>query len=401
MDDRVAAQRDRRAFRSRRTPRFPWREGNEFELLIDGPRFVPAVLEAIHQARRDVLIEMYLIASGAAVTQRIDALLAARARDVDVRLLLDDFGVLELNRVDRQRLIDGGVSIVYFNPLRYGKWWRSLLRNHRKLLLVDGKQAFVGGAGITDEFADGRWHETLVRIQGPCVADWYTVFERSWRRWAPRASAACSWSSDAGAAGGRRGRVSVSGQWGSGTLQRDFIERIHISEHCIWMATAYFVPSWKLRHALRYGARKGLDVRLLLPGPVTDHPGVRHAGRRFYKHLLRAGVRVFEYQPRFLHSKVMLCDDWVSLGSSNMDRWNLRWNLEGNQEVIDGVFVEQVRAMFETDFRDAEEVTLQDWLKRPWRQRVLEWCWGRVDFWLDEIGRRLWQKIREKGKDKR
>ena len=131
-----------------------------------------------------------------------------------------------------------------------------------------------------------------------------------------------------------------------------------------------------------------MDVRLLLPGRHTDHPAIRHAGRRFYSSLLRHGVRIFEYQPRFLHAKTLLCDQWVSIGSSNFDRWNLRWNLEANQEVDDPGFAGSVRAMFETDLKASVEIDKEQWQRRRWITRLREHLWGRVDMWLDNLGRR-------------
>jgi len=117
---------------------------------------------------------------------------------------------------------------------------------------------------------------------------------------------------------------------------------------------------------------------LLLPGPFTDHPSVRHMGRRYYQSLLRHGVRIFEYQPRFSHLKLLLCDDWVSLGSSNADAWNYRWNLEANQEAQDPDLAEQVETMLQEDFARSLEIDLADWLRRPWHRRWPEWFWGRV-----------------------
>jgi phosphatidylserine/phosphatidylglycerophosphate/cardiolipin synthase-like enzyme len=117
---------------------------------------------------------------------------------------------------------------------------------------------------------------------------------------------------------------------------------------------------------------------LLLPGPLSDHPGVRHIGSRYYERLLRDGVRIFEYQPRFNHSKVLLCDDWLSIGSSNADRWNYRWNLEANQELRDGAVIERVRQLFKEDFSYCTEFDYQHWRVRPRFRRLLEWFWGKV-----------------------
>jgi phosphatidylserine/phosphatidylglycerophosphate/cardiolipin synthase-like enzyme len=161
------------------------------------------------------------------------------------------------------------------------------------------------------------------------------------------------------------------------------INRIRGAEKRVWIATAYFIPSWKIRRLLRQAAHRGIDVRLLLPGPRTDHPAVRHAGRRFYGRLLQNGVRIFEYQPRFLHAKLLLCDEWLSVGSSNIDRWNLRWNLEANLECLGGQVVKQAEALFNQDFEQCEEIKLEAWRERPWRRRLLEWFWGKIDQWLE------------------
>ena len=153
--------------------------------------------------------------------------------------------------------------------------------------------------------------------------------------------------------------------------------------------TACFVPLGRLLRALRLAARRGVDVRLLVPGPETDHPSIRYAGRRHFYPLLRAGVRIFEYQPRFLHAKVLLCDGWVSLGSSNVDRWNLRWNLEGNQEIEDSLFAHDVRELFENDLQDSTECVLQDWRSRSWVGRWQEWFWGHVEGLIEKLSELL------------
>jgi cardiolipin synthase len=186
---------------------------------------------------------------------------------------------------------------------------------------------------------------------------------------------------------GMSGRVAVSASLREQDIRRSLFNRVRAAGRRVWISTAYFVPSRKLLRALKRAARRGVEVRLLLPGPYTDHPAVRHAGRRFYGGLLRAGVRVFEFQPRFLHAKSILCDNWASVGSSNFDRWNLRWNLEANQEVDDPRFAVSVQAMFEDDFRDSLEIRHEDWQRRGWRPRIREQLWGRVDMLLDSLGR--------------
>ncbi len=139
---------------------------------------------------------------------------------------------------------------------------------------------------------------------------------------------------------------------------------------------------------MKHAAKSGVDVRLLLPGPITDHPGVRYISHRLYGRLLKNGIRIYEYQPRFFHAKTVLCDDWVTIGSSNFDRWNLRWNLEANQEVIDEVLARQVKQMFEQDFSNSVEYTVENWQQRSSRlSRLLQWFWKKVEIFSQKIGR--------------
>ena len=371
--------------------RFPWRAGNRFVIHSDGEAFFPVMLDAVRNARSHVLLEMYLVESGAVTGRFVDALCAAARVGVAVYLLLDDFGVRGLSRFDRQRLAAAGVDIAFYNPVRYAKYRRNLFRDHRKLLLVDGEVAFAGGTGLADEFDRGtlgrrRWHEVMVEIRGPCVADWQALFVDNWREWsrAPLELPPPAYTADPG---NQLGRLACSEIGRPVEVKRSVLNRIQRAKHRLWIATAYFIPSWKIRRALRRAARKGVDVRLLLPGPRTDHPAVRYAGRRFYGRLLRQGVRIYEYQPSVLHAKMVLSDTWVSIGSSNIDRWNLRWNLEANQELDDAEAAAEVASLFRLDFAQSLEFHHEEWQRRPWRPRLMEWFWGTVDVWLERYTR--------------
>ncbi len=378
----------------RRSPtskyRFPWRGGNRFQLLIDGVQFFPHMLKAIEDAHDYVLLEFYLFESGTVASRFIDALVAAAGRGVDVWVMLDDFGARGLSRSDRTRLRSGGVHLAFYNPLYIGKWLKNLARDHRKLLLVDGTMVFVGGTGIADEFDPtdmpaSRWRETVVMGAGPVIADWQTLFIESWERHTGEPLQLVRVPSEISDER-VQGRVTLMRGRSQQGVKRDLLRHVRAAEHRVWFSTAYFIPPRRIRRALRRAARRGVDVRLLLPGPHTDHPAVRVAGRRFYAALLRSGVRIFEFQPRVLHSKVSLCDSWVSIGSSNIDRWNLRWNLDANQAIDDQEFADQVRDMFESDFAQTIEYTYQDWMRRPWRVRAGERLWGLVDMVLNSVG---------------
>ncbi len=367
----------------------PWRSGNEFFLLKDGHIFYPRMLETIDTALHYVLLEMYLFESGNVGGLFIDTLCRTAKRGIIVCLLLDDFGSRTLNRADRQRLTAGGVSLCFFNPLRYGKWLKNLHRNHRKLLIVDGQIAFTGGAGITDAFSpdyhpDDFWRETMLEISGPVVADWQHAFEALWRGegnpFLPNLHH-FSRHSDLDIAG----RVTLLQPPERRGVIGSLIKRMRRAKKRIWIETAYFIPTWKIRRAMKKAARAGIDVRLLLPGARTDHPPVRRISQRYYQPLLRNGVKIYEFSPRFMHSKIMLCDDWVSMGSSNLDRWSLRWNLEANQEVNDADFAESVKQLLESDFLESREITYHTWTRRRWHLRFLENFWMSVMVWTEYL----------------
>jgi phosphatidylserine/phosphatidylglycerophosphate/cardiolipin synthase-like enzyme len=364
--------------------RFPWRSGHRFQLLVDGREFYTAMLNRIALAERYVLLEMYLFESGRIADRFIDALIEAGQRGVQVYLLLDAFGSLWLRKQDRQRLVEASIQLCFYNPLKTLRMHRNLFRNHRKLLVVDGLVAYSGGAGITDAFdpaeaPNGFWHEAMIEVSGPNVADWEVLFSESWQRWADTPLEIAAPAETPLFAGGPAGRVVVHGHaMRPSEIVRSYVNYIRRAKERVWLATAYFVPPWKLRRALRYSARHGTDVRLMLPGPHTDVPGVRHMSSRYYERLMRNGIRVFEYQPRFLHAKVLLCDDWLSIGSCNADRWNYRWNLEANQEVKDPVLISKMARLFEADFAHCEEFDYELWRRRPWYQKLREDLWGQV-----------------------
>jgi cardiolipin synthase len=377
----------RRETQQSTTSAWPWRPGNEFGFLDDGARFFARMLESIGTARAYVLLEMYLVTSGIIATRFVTALVQARARGVRVCALFDGFGALGLKRADRGRLLAAGVELRFFNPLQLRNRLRNFRRDHRKLLLVDGRIAFVGGAGLADEFASGTageppWREIMLQIAGPVVADWQRAFADTWRRCGEELALAPP-PLAAALADGASGRLALSEARQRSALANDVLRRLYAAGERAWVMSAYFVPSRRFRQALRRAARRGVDVRLLVPGARTDHPWVRQAARRFYGKLLRNGVRIFEYQPRMLHAKMILCDEWVSIGSSNLDRWSFRWNLEANQEIADRRVSDAAAALFVADFAASMELSRRYWRERAWLDRRRENIAGVLDRWLD------------------
>ncbi|MFG6665965.1 phosphatidylserine/phosphatidylglycerophosphate/cardiolipin synthase family protein [Halomonas sp. HNIBRBA4712] len=361
-----------------------WREGNRFTLLPEAARFLPDMLAALESAEHYILVELYLMESGTLADRLSQALVDACSRGVAVYLLLDGFGAMKLSREDQARLMQGGVALAFFNPLGLHSLTRNLSRDHRKIVVVDGQVAYTGGFGAVDEFL-AAWYEIAVRVQGPAVADWEALFRRLWRsrfthhaKSSPRPVLAPRRAPpffDDGAPG----RVMPARGYRYQAIRRSLHGRVRGAQTRLWLCTPYFVPTFSLRRKLARAAGRGVDVRLLLPGHKHDHPGVRYAGQRFYQALLKAGVRIFEFQPTFIHAKFVLVDDWVSIGSCNFDHWNLHYNLEANQEIRSPGMAGEVQALFERNFAESHEVDARAWAARPWTQRVREWLYGFLD----------------------
>jgi phosphatidylserine/phosphatidylglycerophosphate/cardiolipin synthase-like enzyme len=374
-----------------RLANWPWREGNAFRLMDSNDRYFERMIQVIDDSRSSVLLEMYLVQSGVLASRFVEALARAAQRNVRVRMLLDGFGSLKLGPADRRRLTEAGVDLRFYNAIDLRKRLHNFLRDHRKLMVVDGSVAFVGGIGLTDEFgvAGPRgwpWRDLVLEIHGPVVTDWQHAFARTWRRSGTELDVEIL-QVEPVEGEGARARVVLSEAWYRSELANAVSRRIGSARQRSWIMSAYFVPSRRFRKALRRAARRGVDVRLLVPGPLTDHPWVRHAARRFYGKLLRSGVRIYEYQSRVLHGKMTVCDDWVSVGSSNLDRWSFKWNLEANQEVENTLFAQFAAAVFEGDCSQSLELDRRRWSRRAWLGRLQENLAGALDRWLER-----WQR---------
>jgi cardiolipin synthase len=368
------------------TGAWPWRKGNRFVLLSDSGQYFERMLQSIEGASGYVLLEMYLVESGIIAGRFVEALGRAARRGVRVCVVFDGFGSLKLAAGYRRSLRDAGVRLRIFNPVRLRTTLQNFLRDHRKLLLVDGRSAFVGGVGLTDEFAmpgplGQPWRDLVVEITGPVVGDWQRAFERIWRRTGGESDIPNPPPSLE--LGGADGRVALSEARERSVLANGVVRRIDAARSRAWIMSAYFVPSRRFRKALRRAARRGVDVRLVVPGPLTDHPWVRQAARRYYGKMLRSGVSIFEYQPRMLHAKMIISDDWVSVGSSNLDRWSFKWNLEANQEVLNADFASLAAAVFENDCAQSELLSRRSWPRRAWLDRLQERIAGALDRMLD------------------
>ena len=367
---------------------FAWRGGGHFRLLVDGPKYFTRMLEAINCACQTVDLELYLLEPGHCASALLQALTEASARGVQVRCVFDGFGSLSIGQT-LSTLGKAGVAVRLYNPLRWQRGLNNLYRDHRKLLIVDQQCAFIGGMGATDRFWQptpdpAQWHEVMVEARGAVVQDWHSLFDQQWYAClnAPVAKlGALTIKPPPRPQHASHGWARVA--YADGAQHRDILvaltDALRHATSCIWLATPYFLPTWQVRRLLRKAAKRGVDVRLLLTGRHTDNPPVRYAGQRYYAKLLKAGVRIFEYQPRFLHLKMVLVDEWVSIGSCNFDHWNLHFNLDANIETLDASLRQEVAALFAKDFTQSLEITYPHWRARPWRVRVKQKLWGALE----------------------
>lgn len=370
--------------------------GNRAGILVDGPATHAAMFAAIAQARDHVNIESYIIEDDGPGRELAELLLRKRAEGVRINLIFDGWGSWRTPARYFEKLKEAGVALVEFNPvnpLRHPVAWSLHLRDHRKLLVVDGRVAFIGGVNISRVYASSStqrsrdalegWRDTHVRIEGPVVADLQQLFLDHWRASSRRPPQPATYFPALGVAGSERIAVTAceAGRRRN-PIYRALLTAIDGAEHSISVTSAYFVPTRRLLRRLVAAARRGVDVRLALPG-VSDVWGPLAAGRATYGRLLAAGVRIFERHDAMLHAKSVVVDGvWSTVGSSNMDWRSLLHNAEANVVVVDRDFGRRMEELFEHDIRASREVTLDRWTGRAWTSRVGEWMARKLEFML-------------------
>ena len=356
------------------------RPGNRVHLLEDGARAYPRMLEAVARAERSVYLETYIFADDS-VGQRFAKALAARARDgLEVRVLYDAVGSQETPRDFFGWMRSQGVRVVEFNPIpRLLFGFRFRRRNHRKLLTVDGRVAFLGGMNISREYAppgEGGlgWRDTQVEIKGPVVTDLLRTAQEVWCRQArcaklPPPAADILPPQERGIPARVLSSHRFKSRWEIGRHYRWALR--HARER-VWIANPYFLPSGRFQRDLRRAARRGADVRLLVPSR-SDVPPALLATRHLFTRLLKWGVRIFEWPGPMMHAKTAVIDGaWVTVGSYNIDHLSLVHNFELTSILLDRGFGAEVEAMFERDFARSGEVKADAWKGRGWTRKLLE-----------------------------
>jgi cardiolipin synthase len=357
----------------------PLSEGNKVDLLRNGVQIFPAMLSAIKASRRTINLEFYIYWDGE-IGRTFASVLAERARaGVKVNVILDAVGSATMSPDLVQFLQRNGISVEWYHPLRWYTLSRANHRTHRKLLIVDGEVGFCGGVGIADLWlgdaeTKDHWRDTVVRVEGPAVTQMQFAFMDNWVKSRGELLTGLDYFPQVEKRGTCLAQVLKSSpSEGSSAVKLMYIVSIVSAQKSIYLSSAYFIPDPDTRRALEGAVRRGVDVRVIVPGEFTDVPIVRHAGRFYYNRLLRRGIRLFEYQPTMMHAKTMVVDGiWSTIGSSNFDERSFRLNDEVNVNIYDAGIAAQMEQMFFEDLARSEEVEPRSWVKRPWLDRVKE-----------------------------
>jgi phosphatidylserine/phosphatidylglycerophosphate/cardiolipin synthase-like enzyme len=369
--------------RSLRAP-FPFVPLDRTELHVEASSTWKRLLEDIASARHEVLFENYIFVDGAAADALLHAFQAAAANGAQLKVLVDGAGSHAMSEDLRQRLAVVAEFRV-FHPLRWTDLFlnfrkRIMTRTHRRIVLIDGAIAWTGGLAICDAWwpqGNTPNRETMLRLTGAIVGQFQTAYFSLWNA----GSAPLPPSRTQRPPHSHEQRLLPQKAIALSCFRRTLRSRIGKARHRAWIATAYFIPPLRLRRALRFAAGRGVDVRLLLPGPnLHDHPAVRLASRRYYAKLLKNGVRLFEYQPSFQHAKAAVFDDeWTLIGTPNLDRWSYLANYEIAVDSKDVPLASQLHEAFERDFEACREITWEMWKARPLWSRFQESFFGIFD----------------------
>jgi cardiolipin synthase A/B len=357
--------------------------GNKVDILTNGSQFYPAMLEAIRSATRSVNMELYIFQPGRIANEFIAALSDRARNGVNVTIVVDAIGSFSLWGRPVRRLRKAGCRIASYQSLRWYSLARFNNRTHRELLIVDGRIAFAGGAGIADWWAyKGKytrpWRDTMARIEGPLVAALQGVAAENWLECCGEILTGPEYFPELRAEGETTAFVVKSSPSDRATASRvTFQLLMEGADHQVRLSTPYFLPDRAMRRALIDIARRGVLVTIVVPSRATDQRWVRLASRRMWGALLEAGVRIFEYRDTMMHNKALIVDGlWAVLGTTNLDNRSFEHNDEVNVALRDRKVAERLLADFERDIQDSFEYTLERWRARPlWEKIVGPFIW--------------------------
>ena len=360
--------------------------GNEVIDLQNGEQIFPAMLAAIRAAQRTVTFETYIYWSGDIGQQFADALSERARAGVKVHVLLDWVGSAKMDDSYLAEMQRAGVQIEKFHKPHWYNLARLNNRTHRKLLIVDGRVGFTGGVGIAPQWM-GRaqdpehWRDTHYQVRGPAVAHMQATFFDNWLKVTGRVLHGDDYFPALAAVGPHRAQMfSSSPSSGSESMQLMYHMAIAAAERSIDLSAAYFVPDELTRRLLAEALQRGVRLRIVTPGEHTDTETVKAASRGTWGTLLASGAEIYTYGPTMYHCKVMIVDQrMVSVGSTNFDNRSFRLNDEANLNVYDEAFAQRQTVVFEQDIARSHRVTHEEWLDRPWTEKLGEKAAGLLE----------------------
>jgi cardiolipin synthase len=380
--------------------------GNRVVLLQDGKATYEAMLAAIAGAKDHINMETYIIEDDEVGKRFADALIEKQRRGVQVNFIYDSVGSIKTPREFFKRMADSGIAVLEYNPvnpLTAKAGWDVNQRDHRKLLVADGQIAFLGGINISSVYSGSSgsfdrqapksakqpqgpqppWRDTHLGVEGPVVAHFQKLFLATWESQKGKPLAQRRYLPDLTAKGKEVVRaIGSSPDDGYSLIYATLISAIRNAESTVYVTNAYFVPDSQMLAALKEAARRGVDVKLILPSK-SDSWLVLNAGRSYYSDLLEAGVKIYERRDQLLHAKTAVIDGvWSTVGSTNLDWRSFLHNQEVNAVILGPEFGGQMRTVFEADLAQSNAITLQQWERRSPSSRLREGAARIWEYWL-------------------
>jgi cardiolipin synthase len=375
----------------------PLISGNKVTLLFDGPQTMAAMIAAITSAKDNINLETYIFDQDALGLRFADLLIAKQQEGVQVSIIYDAFGAIGTPEAFFDRMRNAGINLIAFNPVSplARASWRINNRDHRKILVVDGMTAFTGGVNISDTYANSSmfrsrqkveskigWRDTHIKIEGPAVAALQWTFLETWASQQAGDLPARQYFPQLKDVGDKIVRVLASEPGGDYEIYKAYVLSIQEAHKSIHITSAYFVPDQQVVEALCQAVKRGVDVKIVLPG-VSDSGLVLHASRSSYSELLDSGIKIYELRAAVLHAKTAVIDGvWSTVGSTNIDMRSFLHNNEINVIVLGDAFGRDMENAFGEDLRDSIEITAAKWAQRPVADRMKEWLARTMAYWL-------------------
>lgn len=364
-------------------------KGNSCKTLVNGEEIFPAMLEAIGSAQKSINFETFILWRGKVGCQFTDALCERARAGVKVHVLLDWFGTDKIDPRFVPQMRQAGVHVVVYHPfsiLNPGTWGQLDYRTHRKLLIVDGKVGFTGGAGIADEWSGNadspnHWRDNHYMVRGPIVAQLQAAFQDNWIKTSGEVLRGNDYFPPLSPAGPLPAQVfKSSNNSESDSMELMILLAVASARTSIRMESAYFVPDKLMEQYLTDAARRGVQVEVIVPGPHIDEEFVRSASRASWGRMMQAGIHIYEYQPTMLHAKQLIVDEaWVSIGSANLDNRSFRINDEANLNILNDDFAREQFTLFDADKAHSRRITYEQWLRRPFGEKFSDWFASLLD----------------------